>query len=1457
MAAPVRLGLSAIVLSCLSLAVACSSNTGTTDQGSGGSPSTDGGSGGTSTGGHAGTSGSGGTSAGGFGGSSTDGAAGGAGNAGTAGAAGAAGSGGTAGAGGVAGNGGSASSGTTGGSAGAAGLAEDAGDDATAEASDDATAEAESDATEAGQEAGCVPQPEVCDGVDNDCNGSTDDGPALCDDGYYCNGAEVCFGKNGCSSGQLPDCSDAFECTTDSCDTTVDACVHMPISSVCDDGKYCNGVESCDAANGCVAGQPPSCADGVDCTADTCSVALDSCLHLPDSAKCTDGKLCNGEELCDAVAGCVSGPLPGCSDGDACTADVCDVLSDSCASTLDTAKCDDGIPCTSDTCDPATGGCSHAADDTACADANACNGVEKCDVQAGCVAGVALHCDDGKFCNGAETCDSANGCKSGLAPSCDDGISCTVDSCDAIAGACVHTPTTALCDNGVFCDGAETCDAVLGCQAGTSPDCADAVGCTHDTCDATTDACAHTNVDSFCSDGKVCNGPELCDPVQGAAGTGCRAGTALNCSDGIPCTLDACAEPAGCTHTPQNSTCDDGTYCNGQETCSAQFGCQSGSSVMCNDSRTCTTDTCSEVLRSCLFTLSAAACDDGLFCNGQESCSSTGSTPTGCVPGIPPSCPSDGISCTLDACDEVTNACLHTADNTLCAAGQSCVVLQNGCTSGMPCATGATCQDGNLCNGVELCDAGICKPGIPVNCNDGFSCTADACNPSTGACAHSGDSSKCSDGLYCTGVEVCDPTAGAAGTGCKAGALPACDDGVSCTVDSCNETQGCVHTATDSLCSNGTFCDGAEACDAVLGCRATTPPSCTDGIACTDDYCDVQTDACAHYTSDTKCSDGLICNGSEVCDPPNGAAGTGCKAGVALPCDDKITCTFDACSEALKGCTHTPESTACDDGMFCNGPETCNAQVGCQSGSPPSCDDNRSCTQDTCSEAIKFCLHTAVDAACDDGLFCNGVETCNAAAPAPTGCSVGLPILCASDGISCTVDACTETAKACEHLPDNQLCPSGQFCVLLQNGCTAGTPCLNGVQCQDGNLCNGVEVCTLGICRPGTPVDCSDGVSCTVDACTPGTGACSHTAEDTLCDNGYRCDGLETCNPANGCVAGTPITCNDGVTCTLDQCEEPSGTCGYLPFDYLCADGNVCNGSEVCSPTLGCQPGAAFTCPDDGIACTTQVCDPVLNGCKPVPHSSLCPCGQTCSATFGCGNFCTQRTCQGKVYACGDCADNDGDCRVDSDDSQCLGPCDNTEDSYYGGIPGQNNSPCKSDCYFDQDTGAGNDDCYWSHACDPLEVAPSYPPEGTQCAYDPSTNIPGFHGSCSQAFSTQSSTCLGYCGPLTPNGCDCFGCCAIPGAPTTVWLGSENPSGTGSCSVSTVGNASMCKPCTQVSSCLNTCEKCELCIGKTELPPECVIQVCPSGTTPCGLPSQDGCPVGFSCITGCCQAEPG
>lgn len=252
--------------------------------------------------------------------------------------------------------------------------------------------------------------------------------------------------------------------------------------------------------------------------------------------------------------------------------------------------------------------------------------------------------------------------------------------------------------------------------------------------------------------------------------------------------------------------------------------------------------------------------------------------------------------------------------------------------------------------------------------------------------------------------------------------------------------------------------------------------------------------------------------------------------------------------------------------------------------------------------------------------------------------------------------------------------------------------------------------------------------------------------------------------------------------------------------------------------------------------------------------------------------------CQGHIYACGDLLDNDGDGLIDSQDPDCLGPCDNTEDSFYGGIPGQAGPACKVDCYFDQDSGSGNDDCYWSHECDPNEVAPGYYPEpanGSMCEYDPSDpTIPPTGKTCSQLDAGQSQACHDYCGPLTPNGCDCFGCCELPaGSGAYVWLGSEGADGSTVCTMDKITDPTICHPCQPVADCLNDCAPCELCIGKPAPGPDCNPgsttsstttgaggggggTQCPAGVQECGLPGQAACPGGYFCNTGCCYQVP-
>src|SRR5690606_23224998 len=116
--------------------------------------------------------------------------------------------------------------------------------------------------------------------------------------------------------------------------------------------------------------------------------------------------------------------------------------------------------------------------------------------------------------------------------------------------------------------------------------------------------------------------------------------------------------------------------------------------------------------------------------------------------------------------------------------------------------------------------------------------------------------------------------------------------------------------------------------------------------------------------------------------------------------------------------------------------------------------------------------------------------------------------------------------------------------------------------------------------------ECTGGLTCTEDGC----GKVCATDDDCERD-GLLCNGEEVCNTGTGfCeVEATALDCNDGVSCTVDTCVEPTvqgnpATCSNTPNDGLCADSNQCT-QNICNPASGCE-FPPVSC-DDGIPCTT------------------------------------------------------------------------------------------------------------------------------------------------------------------------------------------------------------------------------------------------------------------------------
>src|SRR3954464_11019356 len=73
--------------------------------------------------------------------------------------------------------------------------------------------------------------------------------------------------------------------------------------------------------------------------------------------------------------------------------------------------------------------------------------------------------------------------------------------------------------------------------------------------------------------------------------------------------------------------------------------------------------------------------------------------------------------------------------------------------------------------------------------------------------------------------------------------------------------------------------------------------------------------------------------------------------------------------------------------------------------------------------------------------------------------------------------------------------------------------------------------------------------------------------------------------------------------------------------------------------------------------------------------------------------------CGNHVCQCNNGIDDDGDGNVDGFDVECTGGIDDEEASFATGIPGDNRDPKWQDCFFDGNSGAGDDRCRYPTGC--------------------------------------------------------------------------------------------------------------------------------------------------------------
>ena len=381
-------------------------------------------------------------------------------------------------------------------------------------------------------------------------------------------------------------------------------------------------------------------------------------------------------------------------------------------------------------------------------------------------------------------------------------------------------------------------------------------------------------------------------------------------------------------------------------------------------------------------------------------------------------------------------------------------------------ATGA-CDAPEVCDGINFstCPAPgplrpngfVCRAALG-SCDPAETCTgtSNACPtslpflPSTALCRAVAGS--CDVAENCTGSSAVCPTdvVVAASTTCRAVA-GICDIVEVCSGSDAECPADVLKTAAATCRTSAGICDAAEVCsgtaaacpnDAFASVAVTCRPSstlCDAQELCTGSSAACPADVLAPSITPCRAVNGGCdvverCTGTSTVCPPNlfASPGTTCRSSIGV-CDAAETCL---------GSTNT-----CPTDLFSSSTITCRAAV-------DTCDVAEKCTGTANScPANSFAVSGT---ACIDGSFCNGTDTCNGSG----GCSLHAGDPCPGpDGDGNCAETCNEASDNCSS-PD----PNGSSCVDT-DACTNGEQCTSG-SCGGGTVtdCNDGDVCTFDTC---------------------------------------------------------------------------------------------------------------------------------------------------------------------------------------------------------------------------------------------------------------------------------------------------------------------------------------------------------------------------------------------------------
>ncbi len=491
---------------------------------------------------------------------------------------------------------------------------------------------------------------------------------------------------------------------------------------------------------------------------------------------------------------------------------------------------------------------------------------------------------------------------------------------------------------------------------------------------------------------------------------------------------------------------------------------------------------------------------------------------------------------------------------------------------------------------------------VPADCASGFTCVLATPQSTSGVCL-----TDCTNtGGFCASGEKC--TALTTGT-----SVCACQSNTDCNNGKTCQNYQCTGGSTSGNRKLGEVCDAQNLCATGLNCvilqqgansgicfeDCTTTRACPNGETCRS--LTNGTAACA-CQGDSECSGGKVCTSDLRCSNTNN------RRKLGEPCDTNILCEAGlTCVATSQGATAGVCLALCTTTGTCVTGEKCydvgNGQKACACQNDSDCTNGKSCQSSRCIGGSNQGAREgeACNPNCEAGLNCFGNPTnggiCVRPCQSNTECT-GANKRCDTNNRYCVPEN-PGTRKRGEVCDNQNLCITGLFCTVLQQGASTGIcfPVCNPqatAPCSGGERCAQLSGSNSGVCICQQDSECSGGGTCQQYVCkgSVNPGTCT---VDTDCSSTDICRNTR-CVPRNSCQSnadcGANLVCQNNLCTTKPSPEPPPPDGGTNPgsCDPACVAGTYCQKgrcittpeclkNEDCNSRSTCQEYACIPIP--------------------------------------------------------------------------------------------------------------------------------------------------------------------------------------------------------------------------------------------------------------------------------------